>query len=255
MHTAVFFCLQESANLAQQKYNTQASTLSLVKPSLLIAVSLATLTLSGCSARVSNWLELAETAFSSPDDVSLTPAEISDYPYAAQYIRVDGEARALIGLNFDDNGQLKWISGGQEIIVTQAGRIIETVDLKNGPRFTTNLEADPLLCWREKLQQQQTSHTCPATWQREVEFGDVGLQSNHRVEITSTFNAIGEEVVDMPNGTTQHAIKLTETSDNFNNTFWLEVETGRVIKSEQWLSAAIGSAQLQEVKPYSGDLK
>ena len=227
----------------------------LAKPLFLMAV-VALLHTSGCSVRVNNWLEMADAAFASPQDVELSSEEIADYPYAAQYIQVDDQPRALMALNFDDNGKLKWITGGSEVFITQVGRVVSTVDAYGGPRHTSNLENDPLLCWINSLQQQKTTPTtCSDTWHREVEFGDVGLQNNERLEIHSTFSNLGQESVKMLNGEVHQAVKLSEESKYFKNVFWLELETGRVIKSRQWLSKIIGNAQVQEVKPYSGDLK
>jgi len=40
----------------------------------------------------------------------------------------------------------------------------------------------------------------------------------------------------------------------FENTFWQHVESGRVVKTRQFLSPQLGYLQSEEVVPYSGDI-
>src|SRR5690606_9277533 len=116
---------------------------------LLLATSL----VSGCSVRIKNYVELVEKFVEGPENVELSAEEIKAYPYAGQYITVSEQPRALMALAFDDNNLLKWRTGGDEIISTQHGRFIGSVNMNGAIAHTSNLENDPLNCFKRTVPQ------------------------------------------------------------------------------------------------------
>ncbi|PTB83262.1 hypothetical protein C9927_01690 [Pseudidiomarina aestuarii] len=225
------------------------------------------LTLSGCSVRVSNFMEMAETAFSEPEDFVFTERALNDLTYATVYVKTESSPQIAAILNKVSGGDIQpqrnWVSGSREVIVTQRGRIVASSGLAAFPRHISNTHADPLLCFTEKMRFQQDLTTCPMTWEREAEFLGHGTLQAQRIAVSSSFSvASTTQTYIHPDGTELDVIEITEQgiyADNalfgpqsFTNTFWLA--NGRTVKSEQWLSQQHGYASLAEVKPYSGDL-
>lgn len=225
------------------------------------------LAVSGCSVRVSNFMEMAETAFAEQEDFVFTERALNDLRYATVYLKTESSPQIAAILNKVSGGDIQpqrnWVSGSREVIVTQQGRIVASSGLTAFPRHISNTHSDPLLCFVEKLRMKQAVADCPMQWEREAEFFGHGTLQAQRIAITSTFSVAGAtQPYIHPDGTELDVIEVTERgtyADNalfgpqtFTNTFW--IANGRTVKSEQWLSEQHGYASLAEVKPYSGDL-
>lgn len=225
------------------------------------------LALSGCSVRVSNFMEMAETAFAEPEDFVFTERALNDLTFATIYLKTESSPQIAAILNRVSGGdvqpQRNWVSGSREVIVTQQGRIVASSGLNAFPRHISNTHADPLLCFTEKMKGQQALTDCPMQWEREAEFFGHGTLQAQRIAISSTFSvADTTQTYTHPDGTELDVIEVTERGtyaennlfgpQTFTNTFWLA--NGRTVKSKQWLSQQHGYASLAEVKPYSGDL-
>ncbi|WP_417685403.1 YjbF family lipoprotein [Pseudidiomarina gelatinasegens] len=231
---------------------TQRKPFQMFKQAAIIALLVTTA--SGCSVRVKNYVEIAQRAFETPDDVSLSVQEIKDYPYAAQYIRVDNRPRALMALAFDDENVLKWRTGGDEIIHTRHGRFIGSVNISGAIAHTDNLNDDPLVCLKRNLQEPSQ---CPTTWQRKVWITSATEKNLKDSVLTysSEFAVLGTEQWTHPDTTELTVYKIEETSELFTNTFYLEQKTGRTVKSRQFVAPSTGYVEIEEVKPYANDLK
>ncbi|KFZ31343.1 hypothetical protein IDSA_01030 [Pseudidiomarina salinarum] len=229
----------------------------------------AILSVAGCSTRVKNLAEIAKFAVDEPDDVVLTAAEIKDYPHAAQYIEFDDQPQVLMALNFDDQGVLKWRTGGEEVVMTRRGRFIGSVNIANAPIQIQEHNPDPLLCMSKNMQRKEpVTSNCESVWQRT-------LWINNRTETTSRdttctlvseFSHSGEETLLMPNDEQIAAQVITESGEvmptvqgqepiPFENTFWIDPGTGRTLKSRQFVSPTIGYVDITEVKAYAGDVR
>lgn len=236
----------------------------------LILSALALTLISGCSLRVKNLAELAERALTDPEDATLTQQEMRDYPYAANYLQFEGLPRVLVVLNFDDNNVLKWRSGGEEVFMTQNGRLVGTVNVPFALAQVSNIKADPLVCISRNLTQSdqvtpaQLKEQCPQQWQstRWLNLTDKEAAHYATYQVTSTITDISNESLTLPNGDQVSAIKVTEeirlapkpeqAEQEYTNTFWLEKTTGRAVKTHEWISPKLGYMSTEEVQIYSG---
>ncbi|HET8816643.1 MAG TPA: YjbF family lipoprotein [Pseudidiomarina sp.] len=237
---------------------------NLIVPLLCLCSLLA---VSGCSVRVNNFMEMAETAITEPEDFVFTERALNDLRYATWYVKTESSPQIAVILNQISGGDIQpqrnWISGAREVFVTQRGRIVASSGLAGFPRYTTNTHADPLLCMTERMRHNEPLTDCPVAWSREVEFqGHATLQAQ-RIVVESQFTVASQpQTYIHPDGTALQVLEVTENgtyADNsvfgaqeFSNTFWLA--NGRTVKSQQWVSAEHGYASMAEVKPYSGDL-
>lgn len=241
----------------KNNHNKRRMTITIKPIQYLKHIALAAViiaTASGCSVRIKNYVEMAGKLFESPEDISLSQQEIKDYPYAAQYIRVEGSPRAVMALAFDDNNVLKWRTGGDEVIHTKHGRFVGSVNMNGAISHTSDLDRDPLPCIQQNLQQ---PHLCPSEWQRTQWYSSATETHLHDTARTysSEFRVIGQQQHTHADGTTLTVYEVEEVSDSFTNTFYLEQKTGRVVKSRQFLAPTIGYASIEEVKPYANDLQ
>lgn len=236
-------------------------------PSLKRALALLLLVaLSGCNSGFQDALETTKRVFVLPEGITLTPEEISELSYAASYIQLQDKPRAVMVLNYDDNGLLSWAAGPHEVIATRYGRVVFTRNIQGGPEFVSNLQADPIACVRKELRDTQDENVdlsiCSANWVRNIEIGSPIQNNNQRLEITGHFDFqnMTRQSITLPNENTYEAVKLNEVLTvqpgdfQVENTFWLEAETGRVLKSRQWFSPEQGFITTEEVKAYVGDM-
>lgn len=242
---------------------------------IALALALAcSVTMAGCNSGFTNVIETAHSALLPPEDITLSNDVIEALPYAASYIQLQDYSRAVMVLNYDDSGVLKWSAGPHEVIATRYGRVVFTRNINDAPQFTANQQADPLGCVRNTIRANSEANTqantqantefseCQQSWIRDIEVGTPIQNNNQRLQLSSGFNfkAATTTSLTLPNGRTYKAIMLTETltvqpgSQQFENTFWLEAETGRVIKSHQWLSPKLGFIATEELKAYRGDM-
>lgn len=231
---------------------------SLVVPLVLIVT--------GCGTRVDAMAKTAKYAIWGAPDVTLTQQQIEELPYAAQYVTLEGQARAMLVLGFDDSNQLHWLSGQKESLVTQSGRIISMVNVDKphdtidaSIHSTAYLTDDPLHCLTQPTVSGQQN--CPRQWQAEISTAP-GV-SQKRYQIKTTFDLGSSAEVDLPSGHKASAVKLTEKvisqsqgqTWHYTNYYWLEDSTRRIIKSSQQYIPEFPRAHWLEVKAYSKHLQ
>jgi len=228
----------------------------------IIILALISTLISGCSVRLQNYKEIVTEIFSSPEDVTLSQQEIEEFPYAGSYIKVDERPRAFMALAFDDNGVLKWRTGGEEIIHTKHGRIIATNNMSGAIALTSNLNNDPLQCFRIAITNDINNQidNCLTAWQREVW---VTSATPDKIEdqaytYNSTFSVGAQEQITLATGATHTAIKIEEQAsisssddESITNTFYISIDNGRIVKSHQLIAPPSIFADIEEVKPYT----
>ncbi|RUO71802.1 YjbF family lipoprotein [Idiomarina ramblicola] len=229
----------------------------------LIALLLALL-MAGCGGRVDGMKETIRYSIYGSPDVTLSAEEMAKLKYASQYIKLTEQPRAMVVLGFDDNKDYHWLSGEKETVVTRYGRLVRTAGLDKGNdnidsdiRYVRNIEQDPLKCFVQKANYK----TCDKSWVSQVEIGD-GSHTK-RFSIKAEIKRISSTTVTLPNNEKVDAIKVEEeltatnhqTTQRFNNTFWLDSQNQRVLKSEQGLVPGFPVMQMEELKSYPVDLE
>jgi len=230
---------------------------------IAIMVGLALLSMS-CSQRVDNFIELSMSVFDEPESVLLTREEVSALNYAAQYLQIDGKHRLLAPLNQALGARLTWRVGSYQFIHTQHGRVVASDSLPSMPMQTSPLENDPLQCLRKRDQNQQ----CGKNWLRQIVWQSQQNSelSYQRIWVHSSLERDSQpESITLLNGQVLSVYRIVESGQwlpaddlsqpiAFENTFWQHVESGRVVKTRQFLSPQLGYLQSEEVVPYSGDI-
>lgn len=216
------------------------------------AISLITLLLVACGSRIDAVSDTIKYAAFGNADITLTKAQIAEKKYPLQYLTLEDQARIVLGLGFDDKGRYKWLSQSQEVLVTQNGRVVQTQGLEKDLEWVSNLAEDPLACITKGNQ------NCATSWSAKVQ---VGNDLNATTEVVeSHFKKTGQENLQMPDGTKLQTQLWSEkvvlpTGKTWTNTYWVEIETNRVVKSDQRISTQFPRARLEEVKPYARDLE
>lgn len=182
-----------------------------------------------------------KVALTPPPVVALTYSQVLNAPNDFLYVTADGQGRAALGLMFIEQNQLKWISASKELIVTEQGRIVRTRGLANDLLYLSNTVADPL-----KL------NTYTATpWLRTADWG----QGEYGYNLQSTFETFPNQYLTFFNQ--QLAVtKVVETihyanpanylrlDASWQNTFWLDANTGVVLQSQQQLAPGMPTLEL-----------
>lgn len=191
--------------------------------------------LSACSGTYHAYKDMFNLALTKVPDVVLPFSVLSAAEHDYLYLRQGDGAQVAMGLMFIEQGQLKWVSAAREIIVTEQGRIVRTIGLSNDLLFLTNREFDPL----KKPLSLQTG----ARWQRladwqQQEYG-YQLQSSFKLGPPEPMPFFGHTLMVVPVTETVRyttAANFVRFDDKWQNQFWLEQSTGRIIKSRQKLA-------------------
>lgn len=209
----------------------------IIKPAAIIL--LASL-LSACSGTYSSYVDTVKLFLTPTSDATLTYGQLAS-SHDFLYVRNGDSARAALGLRFIEQGQLKWVSADNVMLVTEQGRITRTLGLTNDLIFSSNKQNDPL-----KIANMAGSHWLRATdWQS----GEYGLV------IESRFSEVYND--ELTFFTTKIPVKkIVETlsmrdkpanwrfDGEWQNTFWLDSQTGVVLKSVQQLAPGIAPLEL-----------
>lgn len=161
--------------------------------------------------------------------------EQATYDYL--YVKHGDKPQVALALAYKEQDQLKWVSADNNMLVTRHGRIVRTLGLANDLIYLTNKASDPLLSPLNLSA--RSSYLRLADWQQ----GEYGYQirSTFSTENAETLQFFGQEL---------SVIKVTENlsyenpgnfvrlNDRWQNIFWLEAKTGRVVKASQQLQPA-----------------
>ncbi|TRW50182.1 YjbF family lipoprotein [Aliidiomarina halalkaliphila] len=228
----------------------------------LLLVALAALVFTGCSGVHQDIRETARYIFATGDDFSLTPEQISAFPYTGVYLRRGNGPQNFVVLGFIDDyeqaegavAQYHWVSNDNVTLVTEAGRLVRTQGLSDEHnqkligrvdlRATSNRSADPLRCLVTAPQH------CPTSYTRDIDM----WRNNHAqsTRVTSRFEIQPNVTIELPTRTvsTTHIIErgvFERTGERFVNEFWAEND-GHIVKSKQYVMPGETPFQMTQVK-------
>ncbi|WP_338049183.1 YjbF family lipoprotein [Photobacterium sanctipauli] len=227
--------------------------------------SVALLALTGCSQKFKDVNDTLSLAFFGDPDVELQSDEITNLPYASIYARVDDGPQAFMVLalaeskpslssnqssqqnNTPEKLQLKWLSSDGGMLVTEHGRLVKTLNLPVGNLVNiASQQVDPL---------QAGLHlpNSPKTWQRIIDW-QPGYHFGYT--LTSTFDQQGTEIIMVNQQPVEamhfkEAVYVEELDMSYNNQFWIEPTTGKVLKSQQKLAPGLPYIDITLLKPFS----
>ncbi|MFB2733532.1 YjbF family lipoprotein [Shewanella mangrovisoli] len=226
----------------------------------LAALSAFLIGVSGCSQRISALNDTIKLAFIGDDDVTLNAEQIKANPYASVYVKIEDTPQAFVVLAFAEPKvtlstakqntealELKWLSADKGMLVTVNGRLVKTHNLIAGNLAAVeSLEPDPLLLGLHLS-------STPKTWTRTIDW-QPGYHYGYKV--TSEFHQIAEESI-LINGTPTQTLHFNERISvealniEYQNEFWLNPQTGKVIKSHQKIAPNLPFIDITLLKPFA----
>lgn len=218
-------------------------------------VPLGLLLLSGCSSTGLSTFDTLHYATLGSDDVQVTAEQVQRVPYASAYLRVGDNPQALVVLAFaDPDGTLTWVSADENIFITRHGRFIKTVGLKNDLYSLNSEQADPL----SKLTKQVSAISSASdlvlqSWLYQGEWSRDYLSGyNCTSHIISAHNDT-LIVLDKkyPVLLVTERIDMALNSTGWNNYYWVDRNSGRVIKTAQKLGPDMPVIEMTILKPYN----
>ena len=210
---------------------------------LYLFLSLAALC-SGCSQKLNNVYETLELATVGIADTQLSNEKILQIPYASIYTKIGDGPQAFMVLGFYEHEQAKCFSADSAMIATRHGRIVKTIGLYGqNLEAVTELEQDPLGL-------NLNFASTPKFWQRRADWSP-NYQFN--VKLSSSFERVGQESLQVL-GQTRIAQKYLErvqwAEGGYDNLFWIDSETGQVLKSQQQLGPNMPIIEIVHLKRY-----
>ncbi|WP_044180964.1 YjbF family lipoprotein [Phytobacter massiliensis] len=191
------------------------------------AIILICLLIQACSATTKGLgHSLWESMFGTPG-VHLTDDDIANMPYASQYVQLNGGPQLFVVLAFAENGQQKWATQDQAVIVTQHYRIVKTVLGGDNLLEVNNLAADPLARPNQIVDGASWTRTMGWTEHNQVRYATA----------RSVFRWNGTDSITVGSDVTRVRVLEEEVSTDqasWRNRYWVD-EDGLIRQSEQYL--------------------
>lgn len=186
--------------------------------------------LTACSSTFRSYSQTLKLAFAPGEGATLSKAELASRDGDALYAKVGTLPNAVLGLAYLENGQQKWISADDAMLILENGRLVKSTGFQNDLLFQKALSQDPLTQKMVSIQVGQNWKSL-ADWSQGFETGyvtqyeivEVNVVQLELLEHSFQTKLVTEEVV-FANG--KQAV----------NQFWFELNSGLLIKSRQTLS-------------------
>lgn len=183
--------------------------------------------LAGCSSTTRTYSDTLKLAFFPGDGASLTKAELAERKSDALYAKVGALPNAILALAYIENGQFKWVSADEAMLVLEHGRVVKTTGFKNNLLYMFDTKSDPL---KQGMTQIQTGQTWQSTtdWSGNSETGHVISYEIVNTQI-SNLNLLEH---DFQTKLVTEEVKFS-SGEVATNMFWFDLRSGLLIKSRQ----------------------
>ena len=209
-----------------------------------LSLPLLCLLLQACTPTQQGLEQTVMLAVKGPADVTVTPEQVANLPYASLYARINDGPRIFVVLGYNETGQQKWVTQDQAMLVTQHGRLVKTLGLPSNLADVSNLAQDPLA---DALHLQNG-----ASWTRMVQWRE---QENVRAATAiSTFQRGDDTVLDIagervPCRVWHETVRMESLGAEWQNTFWIDNRDGTVLQANQMLAADAFPIAITLLKP------
>lgn len=222
--------------------------------------------LAGCSQQFQDVNSTFDEAFFGSSDVELSKEYIQTLPYSSIYAEVNDQGKifmvlAYVGENPQTGAeQLKWMSSDKAMIVTENGRIVQTLLLPY--ENLSGLAFQPLDAFSSANSSSPDSSSAfdvsanPGAqkwqavydWQPNYRFG-------YKANITRTY--AGNETVETPLASIdtkkfQEKINFPMLDQDITNEYWVDSK-GKVVKTIQYLGPDMTRLELTVLKHYQSN--
>ncbi|MEC6822470.1 YjbF family lipoprotein [Photobacterium piscicola] len=236
----------------------------LCSPSIsrLLFLSATALFIAGCSQKITSVNDTVRLALQGTADTHKSAYDIARLPYASTYVRIDNQAQLFMVLALAESATgktltnahstttpplLKWLASDNGMLITQSGRIIKTVNLSAGNLLATHSTSpDPLALGLHLA-------TTPKQWQRTIDW-QPGYHIGYQLDSNFVFDHA--EVLTI-NGKSVPVLRFNENvlvkqlNKHYSNTFWVDQQTGKVVKSLQYIAPSLPSVEMTILKPFN----
>ncbi|MCX8958814.1 YjbF family lipoprotein [Erwinia psidii] len=200
--------------------------------------------LQACTQTQKGLTDTVELALLGPDDVEVTSQQVENLPYASMYLRLNDGQRIFVVLGFDENGQQKWITRDRSVVVTQHGRVVKTLGLRDNLSGVTNMQQDPL---SDPLHiKEGATWTSTQSWTEAGKFRSATAVSHFTRAEDRVLDLAGKKI---PCRVWLEQVSLPAIGKSWTNTFWFDTTTGQVRQSQQQLGGADFSLETIILKP------
>lgn len=182
-----------------------------------------------CSSTQQAYRQNIQIYLDSEVDVVFSDEEIQSAGVDLIYVRSGERPLATMALAFIEDGQYKWLSQDNAMLITQSGRIVKTVGFITDLIYVDNLASDPLI-----KRVKETNH---AEWNYFIDTNDSVVGA----PIYSSFTAENNVKLHIHQHTfdTRKLIEEIEftsknsTSEKWINYYWFDQQSGQLLKSFQ----------------------
>ncbi|NOH20132.1 YjbF family lipoprotein [Vibrio cyclitrophicus] len=222
--------------------------------------------LAGCSQQFQDVNSTFDEAFFGSSDVELSKEYIQNLPYSSIYAEVNDQGKifmvlAYVGENPQTGAeQLKWMSSDKAMIVTENGRIVQTLWLPyenlSGLVFQpldtfssgNHSPADSSAAFDVSANPGAQKWQVVYDWQPNYRFG-------YKANITRTY--AGNETVETPLASIdtkkfQEKIQFPMLEQDITNEYWVDSK-GKVVKTIQYLGPDMTRLELTVLKHYQSN--
>ncbi|MEZ9361672.1 YjbF family lipoprotein [Vibrio cyclitrophicus] len=222
--------------------------------------------LAGCSQQFQDVNSTFDEAFFGSSDVELSKEYIQNLPYSSIYAEVNDQGKifmvlAYVGENPQTGAeQLKWMSSDKAMIVTENGRIVQTLLLPyenlSGLAFQplntfssgNNSSAGSSSAFDVSANPRAQKWQVVYDWQPNYRFG-------YKANITRTY--AGNETVETPLASIdtkkfQEKIQFPMLEQDITNEYWVDSK-GKVVKTIQYLGPDMTRLELTVLKHYQSN--
>lgn len=192
------------------------------------------LLLQGCSPSQTSLVDTFKVAVMGPQDVVVSPQRVAEIPYGSIYLTLPTSAQIFV-VGYLQDGFEKWSTGDQVVFVTQNGRLVRSTGYSQGDLLeVTNLQQDPLL--HAGNLHEGARWTRLMRWTENKQPLSSVVESRFSRQDDETLNVSGRVVACQ---VWREDLTLQANGDRWHNTFWVDPQSGLVIKSNQTLGAAM----------------
>ncbi|MEZ8840943.1 YjbF family lipoprotein [Vibrio splendidus] len=222
--------------------------------------------LAGCSQQFQDVNSTFDEAFFGSSDVELSKEHIQTLPYSSIYAEVNDQGKifmvlAYVGENPHTGAeQLKWMSSDKAMIVTENGRIVQTLLLPyenlsglvfqplNTFSSANSSSADSSSAFDVSANPGAQKWQAVYDWQPNYRFG-------YKANITRTY--AGNETVETPLASIdtkkfQEKINFPMLEQDITNEYWVDSK-GKVVKTIQYLGPDMIRLELTVLKHYQSN--
>jgi hypothetical protein len=193
---------------------------------------------SACSGTYHAYYQTLKIAFSEQPNAGMTLIEVQKSKVDVISVRRGKQSTAIMALAYLENGQHKWVSSDNVMLVMEKGRISRTLGLNKNLLYLSNIQLDPLkslpIAPKKNPQQQTWSRIADQTGD---EYG-YPMESKFNHAQHSTIQVLGlniETTLYIETVDFKAPSDYLRSRNSWQNHYWY-VKSGQLIKSIQRVS-------------------